>query len=86
MEQPGHGVEPEVRQDDWLSSVPAVGSLFPPGKASARLGRLDGVLHCWLMDCPSSNAAIAKPAGVLIMDAIRMLPNALGTNGDRNDA
>ncbi len=32
------------------------------------------------------SAAIASPAGVLMIEAIRMLPSAFGTNGARNEA
>ena len=31
-------------------------------------------------------AATARPAGVLMIEAIRMLPSAFGTIGDRNEA
>jgi hypothetical protein len=34
----------------------------------------------------TSSAATANPAGVLITEAIRMLPSAFGTSGARNDA
>ena len=62
----------------------------PFTSASRLLCGLSSITNCPVARSDGSNgtisAATARPAGVLMIDAIRMLPSAFGTSGPRNDA